>query len=61
MHLKKKYIWKGQKPVFQTKLDIKNVYSADFPGPEVKTSPSSAGGVGLIPSQETKIKKQNKT
>ena len=30
--------------------------SWDFPGgPVVKTSPSSAGGVGLIPSQGTKI------
>ena len=38
----------------------------DFPGgPVVKTSPSNAGGVGLIPGQEAKIpyalwpKKQN--
>ena len=55
------YIWKGQKLVFQTKLDIKNVYSVDFPGsPVLKTSPFSSGDVGLIPSREAKIqKKQN--
>ena len=40
------YIWKGQKLVFYAKLDIKNVYSGNFPGsPVVRTSPSSSEGV----------------
>lgn len=53
------YIWKGQKLVFQTKLDIKNVYSVDFPGsPVLKTSPFSSGAVGLIPSRKLKSKKK---
>ena len=52
------YIWKGQKLVFYAKLDIKNVYSGNFPGsPVVRTSSSSSEGVGLIPRQEAKIQK----
>ena len=58
------YIWKGQKPVFQTKLDIRNVYSVDFPGPVVKTSPSSSGVwvwslVGKLKSKKIQNIKQN--
>ena len=35
---------------------IKNGRSGDFPGgPVVKTSPSNAGGTGLIPGQGGKI------
>ena len=34
----------------------KNIYPGDFPGsPEVKTSPSNAGGAGSVPGKGVKI------
>ena len=49
---------RGQKAVGerQTRGDAKEKVSGGFPGgPVVKTSPSSAGGAGLIPGQGAKI------